>query len=109
MNKNWLTETTVDLSPEFRRDIVTVKTNEDWYPTINGELQMSVMRTKWDDPDKPAHWSFIRICIWGGDDFGLEKDYAIDAVTFEEALEEADNIPEPVTREWLQAHGFVPA
>lgn len=75
-----------------------VNTDEDWYPTDEGKLKMSVIQ-------EPRS-KFIRICIWGGDDFGMEKDYKMSENTFEDALLEADVIPEPVTVTWLLENGF---
>lgn len=96
--KNW----TVDYDDEG--DIChsrMVNTNEDWYPTVNGQLKLLVIRS--------THSSMIRICIWGGDDFGMEKDYTLSGITFEEARWEAYAIPEPITVEWLEQNGFIVA
>ena len=76
-----------------------VDTNEDWHPTINGQLRLSVYRSKIG--------LMYRICIWGGDDFGMEKDYKLYRNTFKKLKEEADAIPEPITEEWLKQNGFV--
>ncbi len=81
-----------------RNDTTVASTYEDWYPTVDGRLELSVIYVY-----SP---SFIRICLWGGDDFGMEKDYFASEKTFEEVLTEADNIPEPVTIEWLILNGF---
>ena len=52
----------------------SILTEEDWYPTTNGQVQVMLFIYK---KDEGPH----RVCVWGGDDFGLEKDftYAKDA------------------------------
>ena len=93
---------------ESKRIVCKVTTQEDWYPTIDGHLKLSVLQApQLTDPLGKILWTpFIRICIWGGDDFGLEKDYSLDEITFSKAKLEADMIPEPITANWLRAHGF---
>ena len=43
-----------------------IRTHEDWYPTINQTVRASLIRLS------TCEW---RVCVWGGDDFGLEKDF----------------------------------
>ncbi len=44
-----------------------VKTTENWYPTAkDGQYEVSFIR------DGPKKW---RVCAWGDDDMGLEKEY----------------------------------
>ncbi len=101
MNKEW----TVEYDQEGKdgvRDIrhgCAVLTDEDWYPTVDGKLSLTVVSV--------AYYPMIRIHIWGGDDFGMEKDYNISEITFEEAKKEADAIPEPITVRWLLENGFI--
>ena len=64
-----------------------VPTTEDWYPTINGKLRLAIIH----------HQELARICIWGGDDFGMEKDFDITMTSFEDLLNEAKKIDLPVT------------
>ena len=49
-----------------------------------------------------------RVAFWGADDFGLEKDFP-PTTCFGDVIREALAVPEPVTMEWLLAHGFVGA
>jgi len=53
---------------------------------------------------------FIRISVWGADDSGMEKDFNVPLAAKEETLRQvlrlADNLPNPLTREWLLAQGF---
>ena len=45
-----------------------IKTNENWYPNINNVLvRVSIVKLR----DQQTPW---RICLWGGDDFGMEYD-----------------------------------
>lgn len=53
-----------------------VPTPDQWYPCFEGNLvQVSVIYTTpcWPKPS-------IRVCVWGRDDFGLEKDLFFDSV-----------------------------
>ena len=51
----------------------TVPTSEDWYPTIDGKLKVSLLYL--GGPTKrPERW---RVCVWGGDDFGMERDFCL--------------------------------
>jgi len=98
--KNWTEHH--QISQSIKHTCV-VKTNEDWYPTVNGELKMSVMKYNAGKANK-----LNRICIWGGDDFGMDRDFEdFDSITFDEMKEIADNIPEPITVKWLLANGFI--
>ncbi len=46
----------------------SILTEEDWYPTTNGQVQvMLFIYKKGEGPH--------RVCVWGGDDFGLEKEF----------------------------------
>lgn len=43
-----------------------IATTEQWYPTSNGMVKVSLLELS------NRLW---RVCVWGGDDFGLEKDF----------------------------------
>ncbi len=45
-----------------------IQTQETWYPTIDGIVQVSLYIYK---KEEGPH----RVCVWGGDDFGLERDF----------------------------------
>lgn len=100
MLKNWVVDHNNESSVTHK---CRVKTNEDWHPTKDGELTMSVIKYDLNDNIHKLN----RICIWGADDFGMERDF--EDATFIEMKEIADAIPEPVAVEWLQAHGFIRA
>lgn len=70
-------------------------TNEDWYPTVEGRVKVSLVELK----SAPAKF---RVCVWGGDDFGLEKDYE----SFDEAFIVFDRIVSLVTQRQLRNWGF---
>jgi len=47
-----------------------ITVTDDWYPCFeNNTVQLSMFISYLD-----KH-TFVRICVWGADDFGLEKDY----------------------------------
>jgi hypothetical protein len=48
------------------RQEVEKPTRDNWYPTVNGRVRVSLLELS------NGHW---RVCVWGGDDFGLERDY----------------------------------
>ena len=58
-----------------------INTQENWYPTTNGVVIVKMYIYK---KEEGPH----RVCVWGGDDFGLEKDftYAKDARDLYEQL-----------------------
>lgn len=50
---------------------VMKRTQDNWYPNYpNGKVQLSLLRLR-GCPDK-RNW---RVCVWGYDDFGLERDF----------------------------------
>lgn len=51
---------------KLTREDKTIASLEDWYPTINNEVTVSFLQLS-DGK--------YRVCVWGGDDFGLEKDF----------------------------------
>jgi hypothetical protein len=46
-----------------------IATAEDWYPTDDGKVRVKLILLS------TGQW---RVCCWGGDDFGLEKDFPKD-------------------------------
>jgi len=69
---------------------------EDWYPTVNGLVEV-----------KLYFYSngMRRVCVWGGDDFGMELD------TFDDLLAKQlfARVNHLVTQADLRSWGFVPA
>lgn len=74
-----------------------VKTTEDWYPTVNGIVNLKLYKNLHRNDDGIA-----RVCIWGGDDYGLERD-----CPEQEAQELYDLIPDYVTQSELKDLGFI--
>lgn len=50
-----------------------IKVNDDWYPTYPNHLVRFKIAMHYFE-DKPDY-CFVRMCVWGADDFGLEKDF----------------------------------
>lgn len=94
-----------------------IRTCEDWYGTlepyeksINSDIYynntlpyravgVSVIELNMEEPKN------YRVCIWGTDDFGLEKDY----LTRIEAFELFHSIKDYTTKKHLKDIGFVNA
>lgn len=74
----------------------SILTNEDWYPTIDGKVTVSLI--EWDNGN-------CRVCVWGGDDTGME----IDCADLVKARRIFDRIVNLTTRGELQALGLGPA
>lgn len=73
-----------------RKEILT---NEDWYPTVDGKVTVSLIG--WDD----GAW---KVSLYGGDDYGLEQFYEDQAT----AQQEFDRIANLTRRADLWARGF---
>ena len=61
----------------MKRVDVFKKTNDDWYPAFDmgGEKLVEVsfiQLTPWL-PEEEREW---RVCVWGNDDCGMERDFA---------------------------------
>lgn len=71
-------------------------TTDDWYPNWpRGTVKCSLL----DLRDKA-----VRVCVWGADDCGMERDYPHDEG--DAACYLYLNLPNPVTKQWLTEHGF---
>lgn len=46
-----------------------IKTREDWCPTVGGVVEVSLLHLT------TFEW---RVCVWGGDDLGMERDFSAD-------------------------------
>lgn len=58
---------------------VMKKTQDDWHPNFEGNKVR--VRLIWLGPD----YENYRVCVWGADDFGMEKDF-IDGDNYVTAL-----------------------
>lgn len=54
--------------------------------------------------NEPIHFTY-RVCVWGGDDRGMEKDLD----TYEEAYKLYESLKEPLNTDSLKIEGFIPA
>lgn len=52
----------------------TIRTTEDWYPTVDGQVRVRCER--FDPPNMGARWL---VCVWCGDDFGYQRFYTDDS------------------------------
>jgi hypothetical protein len=83
----------------MKRETKRIATAENWYPTNkNGTVQVSLMQLY------TAQW---RVCVWGDDDFGLERyfdarDEAMARLLF-------DHIQDSMTQETMRQLGMVNA
>jgi len=98
---------------QFRVDrMVTV--TDDWYPNFkDNQIKLSLFLSYINQPD--YHIQFVRICVWGADNFGLELDYT--GLSYEDLLYHYDlwkehifdKVPDGVNQQWFYEHGFYPA
>jgi len=58
------------VSKKFKRQDKLIQTSEEWYPTVSSQVRVSFLCL--DDKTAPLQW---RVCVWGGDDFGMEIDF----------------------------------
>jgi hypothetical protein len=86
-------------------------TQDDWYPNfIRNTVRVRVYETL-SVRHTVLHYS-ARISVWGSDDLGMEKDFELSLVPscrlkeIQEIVKEANNLPNPLNRDWLSAHGF---
>lgn len=93
--------------------MVVVK--DDWYPCFpDNKVKLSIFIQNSDELD--CH--FVRICVWGNDDFGLEKDFVSKnwdelVYIYEKWINEIYNNPElesgNITKVWFEDRGFITA
>lgn len=75
-----------------------IKTDQDWHPTKNGQVKVSLLQLK------DNTW---RVCVWGEDDFGLERDYP--TKKFVKARTLYKKIKDWTTKEEMKRLGMYPA
>lgn len=54
------------------------KTNDDWHPNFDGDLvAVSLILHRKNSREYKLYGStcLFRVCVWGADDFGMEKDF----------------------------------
>ena len=81
------------------------KTNEDWYPSIimDGGQYIEVSFI-------PLSNKKFRVCAWGDDDFGMEKDFeSKDRFAAYSLFKEIEKIEQPLTKSYFKNKGFINA
>lgn len=87
-----------------------VTASDDWYPCFpDNKVRVCMFLTNVKDS------KFVRICVWGADDYGMELDYI--GSDYEELLYNYnrikeyiyDRIPDVVNKEWFLEHAFYQA
>lgn len=83
-------------------------TIDDWYPNFVGNtVRVSVFPlgvTRINIGNIGLHDKVLmRVCIWGGDDDGMEKDWE---TTWQKAIDFANDIKQPISKEELKQLGF---
>lgn len=86
-----------------------IKVTDDWYPCYDGNtVKMSMFVTY-----IPKHkWCFVRIMVWGKDDFGLIMDY--EDTNYDNLISKYaewkknifDKITDGVNQQWFYERGF---
>lgn len=95
----------------FRIDkMITV--TDDWCPCFEGnKVKLSIFIQN----NSKLNYHFVRICVWGADDLGMELDYHstnFDNLKYHYNIWKEhifDKVPENVNRLWFFEHGFYPA
>lgn len=88
-----------------------IRTTEDWYPTVPGNAVYPNPAYCNPLPDPAVRVSMMRlttgewrVCVWGGDDFGLEID--LPAGHMHEAEHLYENVVDFTTQQQLKDWGF---
>ena len=98
------------IQDNLRECALRIPTPDEWYGTYeDGTVKVSVINlTSWNN-EKPC----IRVCVWGNDDFGLEKDTYFEnneeVQTFFDSKVKEVNGWSIVTIKMLREMGFVGA
>lgn len=86
-----------------------VKTTDNWCPNYPGDtVRVFLLNQKTEHKE----FNFVRIAVWGADDFGLEMDFygmneEQNDAKFNEWKENIyDKIPEPCNIQWFKDIGF---
>lgn len=97
---------------QFRVDrMITV--TDDWCPNYpENKVKLSIFLSYMNQPD--FHVQFVRICVWGADDTGMQLDYTglnyYDLKWRYDMWKEYvfDKVPDGVDMQWFYEHGFYP-
>ena len=93
---------------------VMVKVDDDWYPNYpNDEIRIAVIKLPQFTRDDPM---VVRICAWGNDDYGLEKDFTVSSNgdrtrKYKDLIKYADQLKElePINAKFLKSEGWISA
>lgn len=87
-----------------------VPTLDDWHPNF----PRNTVRVRLTERPHPAgHGPTFRISVWGADDEGMEKEIRCAAASAVAGTRDGlrklveHGLPNPLNRDWLEAHGFV--
>jgi hypothetical protein len=72
-----------------------IRSEENWHPTVRGEVHVTFMLLTNND------W---RVCVWGGDDLGMERDFKHTAR--QEAKELFEKLTDGTTMKQMTAYGM---
>ena len=85
-----------------------IKTTDNWCPNYPGDtVRVFLLNQKMEN----EQFNFVRIAVWGADDFGLEMDFKgteeeNDSKFIEWKENIYDKIPQPCTEQWFRDMGF---
>ena len=82
-----------------------VLTDDDWYPTFPGNLVYVKVMRLYPSCD-------VRTCVWGGDDFGMDRDEPFTEGLIEKRMTEAllwKTSGVYLNKDYLVSIGFLPA
>ncbi len=97
--------------PERRRIRAFKPTNDDWYPSYRfddvykGEKAAGLVEVSLLDLSN----SMVRVCVWGADDCGMERDYPPEEAGAAQAMFLGLLEQKTVDKAFLKKFGFVPA
>lgn len=91
------------LTWKYRRQEKMLTVPEDWYPCFpNSQVECSLIMAL--APKRSRQESFVRVCLWGNDDFGLEKDFK--PSEFQIAKKLYNSLKDGITQKELRELGF---
>lgn len=86
-------------------------TQDDWHPNfLRNTVRIRVYESLFVRKSVLCYWA--RICVWGNDDCGMEKDFELSEnekirlKEIKQILKEANDLPNPLNKDWLLTHGF---
>lgn len=75
-----------------------IKTTDNFYPNYENDMvEVKVRLCNYNG-------KYTKLSVWGADDFGMEIEGKEE--DFDRLKELYNQMPEPITKDWLLAHGF---